>query len=167
MTAIAKIVPSLWYTKDAHEAARFYTSIFPKSRIDRVTTMPTETPSGPPGSVEIVDFTLFGQRFLAMKAGPLDSFNHAISLMVMCDTQAEIDKYWTALLQGGGSPEECGWLKDKYGVSWQVTPKVLGDMMADPDRERAKRVADAMLKMKKIDLGALQAAYDHAPAATR
>jgi predicted 3-demethylubiquinone-9 3-methyltransferase (glyoxalase superfamily) len=166
MAGIAKIVPSLWYAKDAHEAARFYTSIFPNSRIDRVTTMPTETPSGPPGSVEIVDFTLLGQTFLAMKAGPLDSFNHAISLSVVCETQAEIDKYWNALLQGG-APEECGWLKDKYGVSWQVYPRALIDMMADPDRARAKRVADAMLKMKKIDLEALRAAYEHAPAASR
>jgi predicted 3-demethylubiquinone-9 3-methyltransferase (glyoxalase superfamily) len=100
---------------------------------------------------------------------PRDDHAHGdpeISLSVLCDTQAEIDKYWNALLQGG-TPEECGWLKDKYGVSWQVQPKALGDMMADPDRARAKRVADAMLKMKKIDLAALRAAYDHAPVGSR
>ena len=106
--------------------------------------MPTETPSGPPGSVKVVDFTIFGQPFIALTAGPLDPFNHAVSFCVMCDDQAEIDEYWEALLDGG-SPEECGWLKDRFGVSWQVVPRVLGDMMADPDRERAKRVADAML----------------------
>jgi predicted 3-demethylubiquinone-9 3-methyltransferase (glyoxalase superfamily) len=161
MAATAKIVPHLWYTKEAEEAARLYTSIFPDSRIDRVTTMPTETPSGPPGSVKVVDFTIFGQPFIALTAGPLDPFNHAISFCVMCDDQAEIDEYWEALLDGG-SPEECGWLKDRFGVSWQVVPRALGDMMADPDRERAKRVADAMLAMKKVDLAGLQAAYDHA-----
>jgi predicted 3-demethylubiquinone-9 3-methyltransferase (glyoxalase superfamily) len=161
MTATARIVPHLWYTKEAEEAARFYTSIFPDSRIDRVTTVPAETPSGPPGSVKVVDFSLFGQPFIALTAGPLDPFNHAISFCVMCDDQAQIDEYWEALLDGG-APEECGWLKDRYGVSWQVVPRALGDMMADPDRERAKRVTDAMLAMKKIDLARLQAAYSQA-----
>jgi predicted 3-demethylubiquinone-9 3-methyltransferase (glyoxalase superfamily) len=158
MTGFVRIVPHLWYAKEAEEAARFYTSIFPASRIDRVTTVPSETPSGPPGSVTVVDFTIFGQPFIALAAGPLDPFNHAISFCVMCEDQAEIDKYWAALLDGG-SAEQCGWLKDRYGVSWQIVPRVLGDMTADPDPEKAKRVTDAMLKMKKIDLGQLQAAY--------
>lgn len=158
MPALAKIVPHLWYAKEAEEAAGFYTSIFPDSRIDRVTTVPTETPSGPPGSVKVVDFTIFGHPFIALTAGPLDPFNHAISFCVMCEDQAEIDKYWAALLDGG-SAEPCGWLKDRYGVSWQVVPRALGGMTADPDPHRAKRVADAMLKMKKIDLGQLREAY--------
>ena len=165
MPAISRIVPSLWYAKDAEEAARFYVSIFPDSRIDRVTTLPSESPSGPPGSVKMVDFTLCGQPFFAMAAGPLDQFNHAISFTVMCETQQEIDRYWDALLDGGG-PEECGWLKDRFGVSWQVTPRALGEMIADPDRARAKRVADAMLTMTKLDLPALQEAYQRKQPAT-
>jgi predicted 3-demethylubiquinone-9 3-methyltransferase (glyoxalase superfamily) len=158
MPIIAKIVPHLWYAKEAEEAARFYTSIFPNSRIERLTEMPTDTPSGPAGSVKVVEFTIAGQPFMAITAGPLDPFNHAVSFCVMCDDQAEIDKYWKALMDGG-SEEQCGWLKDRYGLSWQIVPNALGDMMADPDRERAKRVADAMLKMVKIDLAGLKAAY--------
>jgi predicted 3-demethylubiquinone-9 3-methyltransferase (glyoxalase superfamily) len=153
-----KIVPHLWYTNDAEQAARFYASIFPDSRVDRVTPIPADTPSGPAGSVPIVELTLFGQRFMAISAGPLDPFNHAVSFMVLCDTQAEIDRYWSALLEGGRA-EECGWLRDRYGVAWQIVPSMLQDWMADPDRERAKRVATAMLKMKKLDIGALQAAF--------
>jgi predicted 3-demethylubiquinone-9 3-methyltransferase (glyoxalase superfamily) len=158
MPTIAKIVPHLWYAKEAEEAARFYTSIFPNSRIERLTEMPTDTPSGPAGSVKVVEFTIAGQPFMAITAGPLDPFNHAVSFCVMCDDQAEIDKYWKAFMDGG-SEEQCGWLKDRYGLSWQIVPNALGDMMADPDRERAKRVADAMLKMVKIDLAGLKAAY--------
>ena len=153
-----KIVPFLWYSKDAEEAAAFYTSIFPDSRITRVTTLPSESPSGPPGSVKIVEFTLSGQSFTAMTAGPLDPFNHAVSFVVNCDNQAEVDRYWSALLEGG-SAEQCGWLKDKFGVSWQIIPTVLGEMMASSDRAKAKRAADAMLKMVKIDIAALQSAF--------
>jgi predicted 3-demethylubiquinone-9 3-methyltransferase (glyoxalase superfamily) len=154
-----KIVPFLWYAKEAEQAAALYTSIFPDSRIKGVTTMPSESPSGPPGSVAIVEFELFGQDFTAMSAGPLDPFNHAISFVVRCESQAEIDRYWNALLEGG-SPEQCGWLRDRFGVSWQIVPTVLDSMIADPNRERAKRAADAMLKMVKIDIAALQKAYD-------
>jgi predicted 3-demethylubiquinone-9 3-methyltransferase (glyoxalase superfamily) len=156
---LQKITPHLWYAKEAEEAARFYTSIFPDSRIDRVTPLPVDSPSGPAGSVKVVEFTLCGQSFMAISAGPLDPFNHAISLLVQCDDQAELDRYWDALL-AGGSAEQCGWLKDKFGVSWQVAPTVLGDMMADPDREKARRVATAMLKMVKLDLAALKSAYE-------
>ena len=155
--ARSKIHTHLWYAKEAEEAARFYASIFPDSRVDRVTPLLSESPSGPPGSVKVVDFTLFGQRFQAMSAGPHHDFNDAISMVVLCDDQAELDRYWNALLQGG-SAEQCGWLKDRYGLSWQIVPKVLGEMMADADRARAKRAADAMLKMVKIDIAALQAA---------
>jgi predicted 3-demethylubiquinone-9 3-methyltransferase (glyoxalase superfamily) len=161
MPSVAKIIPHLWYAKEAEEAARFYCSIFPDSHVQRVSDLPAESPSGPPGSVKVVEFTLCGQPFFALTAGPLDPFNHAISFCVMCEDQAEIDKYWNALLEGG-SPEQCGWLKDKYGMSWQIVPTALGEMMADSDRQRAKRVAEAMLKMVKLDLAGLQAAHKKA-----
>ncbi|MDB4960500.1 MAG: 3-demethylubiquinone-9 3-methyltransferase [Myxococcales bacterium] len=155
---LQKITPSLWYAKEAEEAARFYVSIFPDSRIDRVTAMPAESPSGPPGSVTVVELTLFGQSFMAMSAGPLDPFNHAISFTINCETQAEIDRYWSALLEGG-KPEQCGWLRDRYGVAWQIVPTALADMMADPDRNKARRATEAMLKMVKLDIAALKAAF--------
>jgi predicted 3-demethylubiquinone-9 3-methyltransferase (glyoxalase superfamily) len=157
-----KITPFLWYSHEAEEAAAFYASIFPDSRVTRVVSMPSESPSGPPGSVKVVEFVLFGQAFVAMSAGPLDPFNHAVSFVVNCADQAEIDRYWNALLIGG-SAEQCGWLKDRYGLSWQIVPTVLGEMMADPDQARAKRAADAMMKMVKLDIAALQAAYAGAP----
>jgi predicted 3-demethylubiquinone-9 3-methyltransferase (glyoxalase superfamily) len=156
--AIQKITPFLWYAKEAEEAARFYTSIFPDSRIKRVSAMQAESPSGPPGSVKIVEFLLFGQSFTAMSAGPLDPFNHAVSFVVSCDDQAELDRYWNALLQGG-SAEQCGWLKDRYGLSWQIVPTVLGEMMGDPDVTKARRTAEAMMTMVKIDIAALKAAH--------
>ena len=154
-----KITPSLWYAKDADKAAEFYASIFPNSRVDRVTALNNDTPSGPAGSVKIVEFTLFGQQFLAMTAGPLENFNHAVSFVVNCDDQAEVDRYWNGLLQGG-TPEQCGWLKDKYGLSWQIVPTILGKLMSDPDRQKAARVGAAMLKMIKLDIAGLQAAAD-------
>jgi predicted 3-demethylubiquinone-9 3-methyltransferase (glyoxalase superfamily) len=156
---LQKITPFLWFAKEAEEAAAFYVSIFPDSRVTRTTALPTESPSGPAGSVKVVDFVLFGQAFTAMTAGQADPFNHAVSFVVSCDDQAELDRYWNALLQGGGAPEACGWLKDRYGVSWQIVPKVLLDMIADNDRPRAKRAADAMMKMVKIDVAELEKAY--------
>ena len=156
---LQKITPFLWYAREAEEAARFYTGIFPNSRVTRVSTLPSESPSGPPGSVKIVEFQLFGQAFVAMSAGPLDPFNHAVSFVVNCEDQAELDRYWNALLEGGGSPEECGWLKDRFGLSWQIIPTVLGELMADPDQAKAKRAADAMLKMVKLDIAAMKKAH--------
>lgn len=156
---MAKITPFLWYAKEAEEAAKFYASIFPDSRVKRVTALPSESPSGPPGSVKVVEFELCGQAFTAMTAGPMDPFNHAISFVVNVDDQAELDRYWNGLLAGGGSTEACGWLKDRYGVSWQIVPTIFAEMMADPDRAKAKRVTDAMLKMVKFDIAALKAAY--------
>jgi predicted 3-demethylubiquinone-9 3-methyltransferase (glyoxalase superfamily) len=153
-----KITPFLWYAKEAEEAARLYVSLFPDSRINKVVAMPTESPSGPAGSVKIVDFVLFGQNFTAMTAGPLDPFNHAVSFVVNCETQDEIDRYWNKLLDGG-SAEQCGWLKDRFGLSWQIVPTVLATLMADPDKAKAKRAADAMMKMVKIDIAGLQAAH--------
>lgn len=159
MVTMKPITPMLWYADKAEEAARMYVSIFPDSRIDRVVKSPASSPSGPPGSVTIVDVTLNGQPFVAMAAGPMDPFNHAISLVVNCANQAEIDRYWNALLESG-SPEQCGWLKDRYGVSWQIVPTVLSDMMADPDREKGKRAMEAMMKMVKLDVAKLQQAFD-------
>src|SRR2546429_6957028 len=126
----SKIFPHLWYAKEAEEAARFYASIFPDSRVERVTPLLSESPSGPAGSVKIVDFTLLGQRFQAMTAGPHHDFNDAISIVVECDDQAELDRYWKALLKGGGKQLACGWLTDRWGLRWQLTPRVLGEMMA-------------------------------------
>jgi len=154
-----KITPHLWYTQEAEEAAAFYASIFPDSRVDRVTAMQSESPSGPPGSVKVVDFTLFGQRFQAMTAGPHHDFNDAISIVVLCEDQKEIDKYWDALLSGGGKPQACGWLNDKYGLRWQIVPAKMDEMMADKDPARSKRVTDAMLQMIKLDLPTLEKAY--------
>jgi len=154
-----KITPFLWYAREAEEAAAFYASIFPNSRVTRVSALPSESPSGPPGSVKIVEFVLFGQPFVAMSAGPLDKFNHAISFVVSCEDQAELDRYWNALLQGGKA-EACGWLQDRYGLSWQIVPKVWDKMMADPDQAKVKRACDAMLKMVKFDIAALQAAFN-------
>jgi predicted 3-demethylubiquinone-9 3-methyltransferase (glyoxalase superfamily) len=156
---MAKITPFIWYAKEAEEAATFYASIFPDSRVTRATPLPSESPSGPPGSVKVVEFVLCGQPFMAMTAGQKEPFNHAISFVVNADDQAELDRYWNALLKGGGSPEQCGWLKDRFGVSWQIVPTIFGEMMADPDRAKAKRVTDAMMKMVKFDIAALKKAY--------
>jgi predicted 3-demethylubiquinone-9 3-methyltransferase (glyoxalase superfamily) len=156
---MSKIVPNLWYTDKAEEAAAFYVSLLPNSKVDSVTPLPADTPSGPAGSVKVVEFTLMGQPFMAISAGPLDPFNHAVSFAVLCDDQAEIDRLWAALSQGGKT-EQCGWLKDRYGLCWQIVPTVLGEMMKDPDRARAKRVAEAMLKMIKLDIAMLKRAYN-------
>lgn len=158
-TGNAKIFTFFWYATEAEAAARLYASIFPDSRVDRVWAMPSESPSGPPGSVKLVDFTLLGQRFQAMTAGPHHDFNDAISIVVNCDDQAELDRYWDALLEGGGKPQACGWLIDRFGLRWQIVPAVLDTMMRDADMARAKRVTDAMLTMVKLDIAALEKAY--------
>jgi predicted 3-demethylubiquinone-9 3-methyltransferase (glyoxalase superfamily) len=158
-TGTLKIHTFLWYEKEAEQAAALYTSIFPDSRIDRVWSMPSESPSGPPGSVKIVEFTLLGQPFQAMTAGRHHEFNDAISIVVTCEDQAEIDRYWDALLDSGGRPQACGWLMDRFGLRWQIVPRVLGVMMNDPDRAKAKRASDAMLTMVKLDVAALETAY--------
>ncbi len=155
---MSKIAPCLWFDGKAEEAARLYVSLVPDSRIDGVTTIPADTPGGPAGSVQIIEFTLGGQQFLALDAGPLDPFNHAISFVVNCADQAEVDRYWDALVEGG-APEQCGWLRDRYGVSWQIVPTVLGELMTDSDRGRAKRVMEALLKMVKIDITGLRKAF--------
>jgi predicted 3-demethylubiquinone-9 3-methyltransferase (glyoxalase superfamily) len=157
--ARAKIYTFLWYARDAEEAAKFYCSIFPDSRVDRVTPMMSESPAGPPGSVKVVDFTLFGQPFQAMTAGPHHEFNDAISIVVSCDDQAELDRYWNALLAGGGKEQACGWLTDRYGLRWQIVPRILDELMADQDPVRSQKVTDAMLTMVKLDIATLERAY--------
>ena len=154
-----KIVPALWYVKEAEEAARFYASIFPDSRVDSVTTLPTDSPSGPAGSVVLVAFTLFGKPFSAMSAGPHHEFNDAVSFMVQCGSQAEVDKYWNAIAEAGGKPQACGWIMDRFGVRWQITPALLLELIAHPDRAKAKRAADEMMKQVKLDIGKIEAAF--------
>jgi predicted 3-demethylubiquinone-9 3-methyltransferase (glyoxalase superfamily) len=157
---LQKIVPHLWYVREAEEAARFYASVFPDSRVDRVTALAAESPSGPAGSVDVVEFTLCDQAFMAISAGPHDSFNDAVSFMVNCDSQAELDRYWNALLQNGGKPQACGWIIDKYGLRWQIVPTVLGEMMTDKDPAKAKRAAGEMLRQVKFDIAKLEAAFN-------
>ena len=158
MASIAKITPHLWFVDHVEEAAAFYVAIFPDSSLDRVTAIEADAPSGPAGSVKVVEFTLAGQPFMAIGAGPLDPFNHAISFMVNCADQAEIDRYWDRLLDGGQA-EQCGWLRDRYGLSWQIVPAAMGEMMSHPDRDRVRRFTEAMLSMVKFDIAALSRAF--------
>jgi len=151
-----KIVPHLWFDKEAKEAAHFYTSVFKDSIIKNTTTL-HDTPSG---TVDLVTFDLLGQEFMAISAGPLFKFNESVSFIVKCDTQEEIDYYWEKLTSGGGQEGMCGWLKDEYGLSWQIVPAVMDEMMQDKDPERLARVTQAFLKMKKFDIAALQRAHD-------
>ena len=151
-----KIVPHLWFDKEAREAALFYTSVFKGSRIIH-TMMLHDTPSG---SAEVVSFELLGQEFMAISAGPLFKFNESISFIVKCEDQGEIDYYWEKLTGEGGEEGMCGWLKDKYGLSWQIVPMAMDDMMQSGDPEKLARVTQAFLKMKKFDIAALQRAYE-------
>jgi predicted 3-demethylubiquinone-9 3-methyltransferase (glyoxalase superfamily) len=154
---MVKVTQHLWFEKDMDEALRLYTSLIPGSSIHWTSSMPSESPAGPPGSVKIAAFTLGDQRYMAIEAGPLDPFNHSFSIMIECDTQDEIDRLWDAL-RDGGAVEQCGWLKDRWGLSWQIIPSGMGEMLNDPDRAKAKRVTDAMLKMVKFDIAELEAA---------
>ncbi len=149
-----KITPHLWFDKEAKEAAEFYTSVFPKSRIKDTTTL-NNTPSG---IVDIVTIELLGQEFMLLSAGPLFRFNEAISFIVYCDTQEEIDYYW-GKLSAVPEAEQCGWLKDKYGLSWQIVPTAMAAMLKDKDKSKVARVTEAFLKMKKFDIATLQGAY--------
>jgi predicted 3-demethylubiquinone-9 3-methyltransferase (glyoxalase superfamily) len=157
---MTRIVPFLWFEKDAEAAARFYVSLLPDSRLESITNLPGDTPSGPEGSVQVVDFTLAGQPYQAINAGPLDPFNHAVSFIIYCDSQAEIDRLWDAHLKKGGKAERCGWLKDRWGLSWQIVPRVYAQMMKSSDRSQARRAGAAMLKMTKFDIATLQRAFD-------
>ena len=152
-----KITPFLWFDTEAEEAAKFYVSIFKNSKIV-TTARHGDAGPGPKGSVMTVLFQLDGQPFIALNGGPQFKFTEAISFVVNCETQQEVDDYWTKLSAGGGEAQ-CGWLKDKYGLSWQITPTVLSKLLADPDPKKSRRVMEAMLKMQKIDIAALQNAY--------
>jgi predicted 3-demethylubiquinone-9 3-methyltransferase (glyoxalase superfamily) len=154
-----KIRTFLWFDKEAEEAAKFYTSIFKNSKIVAVSRYGEAGP-GPKGSVMVVTFQLEGQEFIALNGGPYFKFTEAISLSVDCKTQQEVDEFWEKLTEGGGEKGQCGWLKDKYGLSWQVNPTILGEMISDPDPEKSKRVMEAMMKMTKIDIALLKKAYD-------
>jgi predicted 3-demethylubiquinone-9 3-methyltransferase (glyoxalase superfamily) len=153
------LTPFLWYTSEAEEAAAFYASVIPNSHVDRVTALPVDSPSGPSGSVKVVEFTLAGRPVTAMTAGRHDAFNDAVSMLLTCDTQEEVDRLWTALLEGGGREVACGWLTDRYGLRWQICPRRMFDMLAAPDKAAAARAAAAMMGMVKLDLPALDAAF--------
>jgi len=153
-----KIVPFLWFDNQAEEAASFYTSVFKNSKVGKVVRYGEGGPA-PKGSVMTVEFELEGQPFVAMNGGPLYKFTEAISFAVDCKSQEEVDRLW-AKLSAGGEEQCCGWLKDKFGLSWQIVPTALVEMLGDPDPEKAQRVTEAMLKMKKIDIGTLRRAYD-------
>ena len=156
-----KIVTNLWFDTQAEEAAVFYVSLFNNSRITDIVRY-TEAGPGVPGTVVTVEFELDGQTFIGINGGPDFKFTEAISLMVNCETQAEVDRLWNALIADGGEESMCGWLKDKYGLSWQIVPTALNDMVKDPNPAKAKAATEAMLKMQKLDLAVLQAAYDAA-----
>ncbi len=149
-----KITPHLWFDKEAKKAAEFYTSIFPESKIKSITTL-HDIPSG---TVDVVTIDLLGQEFMLISAGPLFKFNEAISFIVHCDTQEEIDYYWKKL-SAVPEAEQCGWLRDKYGLSWQIVPAAMGNMLKDKDKEKVARVTEAFLKMKKFDIATLHRAY--------
>ncbi|WP_295224658.1 VOC family protein [uncultured Brevundimonas sp.] len=153
-----KIVPCLWFDGDAEAATAFYVSLLPDSRITAVNRSPVDTPSGPEGSVLTVQFVLAGRQYLALNGGPNFRFTEAVSFMVMTEDQAETDRLWDALLADGGSETACGWLKDRWGLSWQITPRRLMELTTDPNLARAKAAMQAMMGMIKIDIAALDRA---------
>ena len=155
--SLQKITPFLWFDHEAEEAARFYTSVFENSRIEAVTRYDDAGP-GPKGSVMTVAFELDGQKFVALNGGPAFKFTEAVSFVVNCENQQEVDEMWEKL-SSGGKELECGWLKDKYGLAWQIVPTVFFEMIQDQDAERKARVMRAMFQMKKFDIAALEAAY--------
>lgn len=157
-----KIIPNLWFDHQAEEAARFYTSIFDNSSLGKMTHYDSATAAmagRPEGSVLTVEFQLDGQSFVALNGGPMFSFSEAVSFIVDCETQEEVDYFWQALTEGG-EESQCGWLKDRYGLSWQVVPTFLNDLLNDSDSEKSQRVTKALLGMRKLDIAALQRAYD-------
>jgi len=161
---VSMITPCLWFNGTAEEAAQFYLSLFPDSRIDKIHHAAADNPSSSTGDVLTVDFTLAGQPFIGLNGGPEFQFNEAVSFSIDCADQAEVDRYWVALIEGGGEHSVCGWLKDRFGVSWQVIPRQLLEMLDGPDREGAARAMKAMLEMTKIDIEKLREAYEGVPA---
>ena len=157
-----KVRTWIWYNGGAEEAANLYVSLLPNSRINSVFRSPVDTPSGPAGSVLTVEFTLCGRSYAGLNGGPQFPQSEALSIMVMCDDQAEVDRLWDGLTADGGQESACGWLKDKWGVSWQITPRRLMELNSDPDPARARRSMEAMMTMRKIDIAALEAAVESA-----
>ena len=164
MPTLSKISPCLWFNGQAEEAATFYTTLFPDGRILSVDRSPADTPSGPKDMVLTVNFSLGDQTFIALNGGPDFTFNESISFSIDCEDQAEVDRYWDALIAGGGEHSVCGWLKDRFGVSWQVVPRQLPEMLQSRDREAAGRAMEAMLKMTKIEIKELEEAFNAVPA---
>lgn len=159
--AAVRPYPCLWLNTDLEEAAAFYTSLLPDSRIDEIWRSPADTPSGAAGTVLTVTVTIGGQRFLLLSGGPVAfPFNESVSFVIETDDQAETDRLWETLIAEGGEPSMCGWLKDRYGLSWQITPRRLIELMADTDPERSRRTMESMLTMTKIDVAALERAAD-------
>jgi predicted 3-demethylubiquinone-9 3-methyltransferase (glyoxalase superfamily) len=156
---MSKIAPCLWFDGAAEEAASFYVSLLPGSQVDKIVRSPADTPSGPEGSVLVVEFTLAGQRFIAVNGGPQFRFNEAVSFAIDCSDQVEVDRLWEAL-SADEAAERCGWLKDRFGVSWQIVPSELPKLLGGPDPDKARRVMQAMLQMKKIDIAALERVRD-------
>ena len=154
-----KIVPCLWFDKNAEEAARYYQRVFPDTRITRITHTPADYPSGTTGDVITVEFTIAGQPFMGMNGGPYFTFTEAVSFAILCKDQAEVDRLWETLIGDGGQASECGWLKDRFGLSWQIVPKVLPEMLVSEDREAARRAMQAMMTMAKLDIAALERAF--------
>jgi predicted 3-demethylubiquinone-9 3-methyltransferase (glyoxalase superfamily) len=171
MSTVQPITPCLWFDSQAEEAARYYTGIFKNSKIGTITRYTEaghEVHGRPAGSVMTVEFELNGQAFTALNGGPHFKFNEAVSFQIMCRDQEEVDHYWNKLSQGGDpNAQQCGWLKDKYGLSWQVVPTVLVELMSDPDKEKSGRAMEAMLQMKKLDIAELERAFAGETAASR
>jgi predicted 3-demethylubiquinone-9 3-methyltransferase (glyoxalase superfamily) len=161
---MSKISPCLWFDGEAEEAAKFYVSLLPDSRIEKVQKNTVDSRAGKAGSVLVVEFTLAGQRFMALNGGKPFDFTHAISFKIDCADQAEVDRYWDAL-SAGGSVEQCGWLKDRYGVSWQIVPTALVQYLGGPDAAGSQRAMQAMMQMVKLDIAGLKKAYQGKPAA--
>jgi predicted 3-demethylubiquinone-9 3-methyltransferase (glyoxalase superfamily) len=161
---MSKISPCLWFDGNAEDAAKLYTSLFPDSRIDAVNRAPADNPATPEGAVLTVEFTLSGEKFIGLNGGPEFPFTEAVSFSIDCEDQAEVDRYWDALIAGGGEPSQCGWLKDRFGVSWQVVPKQLREYLGGSDPAGARRAMDAMLQMSRLDVAKLRDAYEGVPA---
>ena len=155
---MVKIAPCLWFDVNAEEAAHFYAATFPDSRINAIHRTPADYPNGKAGDVITVDFTVLGMNLVGLNGGPYFKFNEAVSFQVYTDTQEETDRYWNAIVEGGGSESQCSWCKDRYGLSWQIVPRALTEALADPDTAAAKRAMVAMMTMKKIDIAAIVAA---------
>jgi predicted 3-demethylubiquinone-9 3-methyltransferase (glyoxalase superfamily) len=150
--------PCLWFDGEAEEAAAFYVTLLPDSRVEKVWRSPADTPSGPAGMVLTVDFTLRGQHFQGLNGGPQFHFSEAVSFVIECEDQAEVDRLWEALAADGGEPGPCGWIRDRFGLSWQIVPRRLNELVEDADPERARRATEAMLRMGKIDVAELERA---------